>query len=106
MIVLGPKELPRYVRKAGYLAGRGRDNRSARARTPAVTERELGSATWTLQLCGVSGDRVCEAGELGLEAEVFADPATVHERVESARPLGVRAVRRRRPHRREQRRMF
>jgi hypothetical protein len=31
------------------------------------------------------GDRVCEAGELGLEAEVFADAATVKERVESAR---------------------
>ncbi len=49
------------------------------------------------------GDRVCEARELGLEAEVFADAATVKERVQSARELSVRTVRRLRPHGREQR---
>ena len=49
------------------------------------------------------GDRVCEAGKLGLEAEVFADAATVKERIEGARTLSVRAVGRRSPHGREQR---
>ena len=34
-------------------------------------------------------DRVCEARKLGSEAEVFADPTTIEERVKSARSLGV-----------------
>src|SRR5258708_1739851 len=38
-------------------------------------------------------DRVCEARELGLEAEVLADSAPVEECVERACALGVRAVR-------------
>jgi hypothetical protein len=38
------------------------------------------------------GERVCEAGELGLEVEVLADAATVEEHVEGASALGVGAV--------------
>lgn len=40
------------------------------------------------RLCA-GGDRVCEARKLGSEAEVFADPTTIKERVESASSLGV-----------------
>ena len=44
-----------------------------------------------------------QAREMRLEPEVLADAATVEERVESAPAVSVRAVRRRRPHGREQR---
>ena len=51
---------------------------------------------------GAGGHRIRQAGELGAKAEVFADAAAVEEGVEGARGVGVRTVRRRRPHGGEQ----
>ena len=48
----------------------------------------LGESARDAPASGARGDRVREAGEHGLEAEVLADAATVEEGVESARALG------------------
>ena len=48
------------------------------------------------------GHRIREPRKLGFEAEVCPNPVTIQERVESACALSVRAVGRRRAHRREQ----
>jgi hypothetical protein len=80
------------------------NGRARRDRTTAYLRDRLHADSRSLHERGGSasagGDRVCEAGVRRLEAEVFADPATVEERVGSAPGLGVRAVRRRPAHRR------
>ena len=44
---------------------------------------------------GASGDRIREPREPRLETEILSNAATIHDRVEGARTLGVRTIRRR-----------
>jgi hypothetical protein len=85
--IVMPRCGPRRARRAPFYRCRGRclfafqkptngDHRHRRPRALRLTR----------------GDRVGEARELGLKAELFAQASAVHHRVEGARALRVRAV--------------
>jgi len=76
----------------------GQDVETSRGWAVSIDEMSRAMA----HLCA-RGERVGEAGEPGLEAEVCADAAPIEEHIEIARERCVRAVRRRRARRREER---